>query len=728
MHIKRFIRIDYIEILLFHTHTHTCTHACTHTHTHTHARTHTHTLTHTYTHIHQFQEAMNIPPTGSVEHLYSPSYGSRTSSSLSIHSLQRHASFKSQDSVNQQIQFQYSSMPLVYFSSQDRLNKPPLSHHGPASENAWSSFDRLTSPLQSHEVDLLASKAKVGGGTVQLTTSSHPRYMSHIYTPTRARKPAHKNVKRSESFESQAPDFFRTSSDGTRAQDKSATSKSLPQKITSRNESAVSKKGDMALNVQSQAEPAVVEKTSPVENIQPSVNAFSLEDMPTLPPPYATPGDMSMDSPIKHVEYSATPPVVPSSVEKIDSILQSVERRKSDEELESAPPPLPPSEPPMFTPYKRDGAHSPVPSSPPPAPDTPHTNTSFDYSELGSPPHSPLDTSKVENDDFEFASPPPIPISSPPQDAGEGDTPTKQFDQETAVVAEVEPLESAHVPGNEAWTVKGNDKNIDRTITPRRALVEAFKDLDKIGESTLDSDDQDTTDEQTFGVLDVDALYAKVDMSKKTRKTGHDKVGAPISKDDMANESKDPLENTSDNLEGDPDLSALYAKVDMSKKTRRNPNVVGVAEDDIENGPVVTPLAETDLVQTNTAETNTTQQDRKDPPRDPAYEEIDIQTTRSGQSGQEAPGSRSKSSLADPGYATIQEVFQRPTSGDYSEVHTNVTLESKGDRVRKASSEANVTEVEFAVVHHPKRSSMPPGSMPGSESDYEPVKPLPSKR
>ena len=618
-------------------------------------------------------------------------------------------------------------MPLVYFSSQDRLNKPPVSHRGPASENAWSSFDRLTSPLQSHEIDILASKAKVGGGTVQLTTSSHPRYMSHLYTPTRARKPAHKNVNRSASFERRAPGFFRTSSDGTRAQGKFVTSEGLS---PTKNKGAISKKEDMVLSIQPKAEPAAVEKSSPVENIQPSVNAFSLEDMPTLPPPYATPGDMSMDSPIKHIEYvtdGATPPLaVPSSVEKIDSILQSVERRKSDEGLESAPPPLPPSEPPMFTPHKR--AHSPAPSSPPPVPDTPHTNTSFDYSELGSPPRSPLDTSNVENDDFEFVSPPPIPVTSPPQDEGEEDMPTKQVIQEIVVIADVEPLESAPVPGIEAWTEHENKKNIDRTITPRRALVEAFKDLDKIGESTLDSDDQDMTDEQTLQVSDVDAMYAKVDMSKKTRRTGNtvnNEVGTPNTMEDMARNPKDPAENSSDNLEGDPDLNALYAKVDMSKKTRKNPKAADVAEDDVENGPVVTPLAETDL---SNVETGTAQQGGKEPSLDPAYEEIDIQTTRNVQSGQEAPGSHSKSSLADPGYAKIEDVLERPTSGDYSEVHTKVTLESKGDPVRKASSEANVTGVDFAVVHHPKRASMPPGSMRGSESDYEPVEPLPSQR
>lgn len=691
---------------------------------------------------------MNIPPTGNVEHLYSPSYGSRASSSISVNSttcnLQRRPSLKSQDSGNQVVQSQYSSMPLVYYTSQDRLNKPAHSQHTHNLGNhSWSSFDRLSSPLLSHEVAVLASKGKVTAGCLQVSTYPHPNYTSHLYTPTRARKPAQAIVGRSASFGHSELSFSRTASDGMY--------RVVP-----------SNSGD---------------------NARPSFNTVTFEDMPSLPPPYASAPDDSIDSPIKHVPTTAdsvSPPTVPPPVEKIDSILQSVERHTS---VDIVLPPLPSTEPPMFTPHKveKEVSHSSVLSSLPHPPDSPlvsssplppDTPTTFDYSGLGSLPQSPLEVSKVEDDDFDFASPPPIPVSSPPQDETDTHTPA----------AEIEPLHNAQVK-----EASKESQKIDRTITPRRALAEAFKELDKIGESPLV--DANISQEDSA----IDALYAKVDMSKKSKKTVPSGTGLELSKDYKPEEDTISQGESRDNEA--PDLDALYAKVDMSKKTRRSQTT----EESINNGPqfvlsvedVSVEIAKTDstivppyavvnitggaptslapskssledpgyariediqpasgdrqmssLAPTSKAPTNPSMSSLADP----GYARIEDIRPASGDKQMsslaptsQGPSNPSMSSLADPGYARIEDIRPaigrqtdssdtQPTDGGCSEAHTKVTLEIKGDPVRKASSEANVAEVDIAVVDHPKRASMSPEDMPRNELDYEPVLPLPSKR
>lgn len=142
-----------------------------------------------------------IQPTGSVEQLYSPSYGSRASSSLSLNSSGNHSDLN--------VNF-HSSLPVVCSSSQERLG-----HKGSGKRNSrpkWSSHDRLLSPLLSVDIEHLASKGK----KLQVESAAHKHYHSHLYTPKRTRKTGVPTVavhiERSSSFESTK--FYRTASDG----------------------------------------------------------------------------------------------------------------------------------------------------------------------------------------------------------------------------------------------------------------------------------------------------------------------------------------------------------------------------------------------------------------------------------------------------------------------------------------------------------------------------------
>ena len=607
---------------------------------------------------------MNIPPTGSVEQLYSPSYGSRGSSSLSIHSamgnLQRNSSFKSQDSGS--VNIQYSSMPMVYFSSQDRLNKH--SRVGSNSDSdSLSLLDRLKPHLQPHEIEILASKAR----GVQ-HPPPHTRYASHFYTPTRTRKRPHKDVKRSASIGRESLGIYRSSSDGTRrGQGKPAVNEPLSKKT---------KRSKVEKN-------PLPKKTSP-PIVQPGVNTISLDDMPPLPPTVVT-ADISTDSPVKVQVKGSSPPDMPSSVQEIESILQSVERRRSDEGIESSSPLILPHQSP----------HTPVETQEPPHPETPasiQTSPSFDYSELGSPPQIPH---SMTDEDFQFSSPPPIPGSSPPRDE------ERDSIRESPGTAVVEPLESS-TPVREGWRDK---PDIDRTITPRRALVEAYKQLDRIGESHLgDSGDETGPTPQSPPLVTVE------------------EEGDSEKVEDGSKVDEGPT------LEVPQFEDHIYAKVVMSKKKRgrkdQEEDKVREEEEDVEadeEPPPIPPYRvseETSHTEPEPPNVNTQQTS------DPGYEDLEFGPKTSTQN---LPISVPE----EPGYTRIKDIMKRPSSEDYSEVHTVVTLEGagSGDNVRKASSEANVSGIDLAVVHHPQRASMPPDVLPSDMSpDYETIKPLPEEQ
>ena len=540
---------------------------------------------------------------------------------------------------------------MVYFSSQDRLNKH--THRGSNSDNdSLSSFDRLKPHLQPHEIEILARKARgVQHGP------PHTRYTSHFYTPTRTRKRPHKDVNRSGSFGRESLGIYRSSSDGTRrGQGKPVANEPLSKKTKrSRPEKNPPPK-----------------KTSP-PIVRPGVNTISLDDMPPLPPTVVV-ADISTDSPVKAQVKGSSPPDMPSSVKEIESILQSVERRRSDESVESSPPLILPNQPP----------HTPTETQEPPHPETQasiQTNASFDYSELGSPPQIPH---SMSDEDFQFSSPPPIPGSSPPRDE------ERESVKESPVTAVVEPLVSS-APVREGWKDKSD---IDRTITPRRALDEAYRQLDRIGESHLgDSGDETEPTPQSPPLVTV-------------QEEGDDEKAEDSYKVDEG----PPLEV--------PQFEDhVYAKVISSKERR------GREEEDVEDDeepPPIPPYREP-------KESSHTE---PEPPlvktrqtSDPGYEDIEFGPKPSTQN---LPISVPE----EPGYARIKDVMKRPSSEDYSEIHTVVTLEAagSGENVRKASSEANVSGIDLAVVHHPQRASMPPDVLLADTSpDYETIKPLPEE-
>ena len=417
-------------------------------------------------------------PTGSVEQLYSPSYGSRASSSLSLNS--------SGNRSDLNVSF-HSSLPMVYCSSQERLGSKSNSRRVPRPK--WSSHDRLLSPLLPTDIETLASRGKSQLPAEQAAT--HRQYHSHLYTPKRTRKteagklPAIAvNVERSASFNS--PGFYRSSSDGF-------------------------------------TKDTMKEKTLAVQQPPVTMNNLTLDDMPALPP--QTTRDINSDSP----DVSQ------------DDTLSSLPVEDETDLVGSTPPPVPYCEPPMFTPYAKEEIRS--------SSETPATDATFDYNDLSPSVQSGTLTSSHVDNDFDFSlpespPPPPPPVSTLPQDEqtpptsplhketppssspGEEEAPptplTSPPHEEAPPTSEETPLASA---GDEvlSGSLSKSSQPLDRHLTPRTALIKAFEDLDKIGESILSDDDGVRGDGEVIGVgedqaVDVDHLYAKVDITKKKGK------------------------------------------------------------------------------------------------------------------------------------------------------------------------------------------------------------------
>ena len=432
---------------------------------------------------------MRIQPTGSVEQLYSPSYGSRASSSLSLNSSGNRSDL---------IANFHSSLPMVYCSSQERLGAKSSGRRVPRPK--WSSHDRLLSPLMSIDVETLASKGKRQS---PLEAAGHRHYHSHLYTPKRTRKTEARqppavavNVERSASFNSTG--FYRSSSDG------------------------VSKKSS-----------GVIVQQPPV-----AMTTLNLDDMPALPP-------------------QTTKEAIPTSPD----VSQDLSTSLTLEEDGSAtpPPPIPYCEPPLFTPPAQEEAGS--------SSDTVTTDATFDYNDLTPPIQNGKGTGSHGDDEFDFSlsespppPPPPPPVSTlpleeqtPPTSPEAPPTPLTSPPHEETPPTSVS-VTTSDSAGKEDEMLNERSENdgttesksqIQRHLTPRTALVKAFEDLDKIGETKLpdedelgsgegDAEGQNERDEEgrekkseggntegedlTSSAVDLDELYAKVDMSKKRRK------------------------------------------------------------------------------------------------------------------------------------------------------------------------------------------------------------------
>ena len=425
-----------------------------------------------------------IQPTGSVEQLYSPSYGSRASSSLSLNS----SGNRSDLNVNF-----HSSLPMVYCSSQERLQGAKGNGrrvHRPK----WSSHDRLLSPLLSADIEALASKGKRQSPLEP--AASHRHYHSHLYTPKRTRKteigggagqPLAVNVERSASFSSTG--IYRSSSDGV--------TKKIPG--------------------------AVIVPEPPV-----AMANLNLDDMPALPP--QTTKEAITTSPDISQDLSTSLPV------------------DSESSVTPPPPPVPYTEPPLFTPPAQEEAGS--------SSDTVTTDATFDYNDLTPPVENGKSIGSHGDDEFDFSlseSPPPSP---PPVSTLPPDEQTPPTSPEAPPIPPTSPPHEEAPPTSDDGPIADKDgemlngrpqtadtaeseSQMQRYLTPRTALVQAFEDLDKIGETKLPDDDElgneegeeergkreieknvegGKTEEESSGAVDLDDLYAKVDLTKKRRK------------------------------------------------------------------------------------------------------------------------------------------------------------------------------------------------------------------
>ena len=437
--------------------------------------------------FHQFQQAMMIQPTGSVEQLYSPSYGSRASSSLSLNS----SGNRSDLNVNF-----HSSLPVVYCSSQERLQGSKGNGRRGIHRPKWSSHDRLLSPLFSADIEALASKGKRQSPLEP--AAAHRHYHSHLYTPKRIRKTEiggekplamAVNVERSASFSSTG--MYRSSSDGVSRQAPAA---------------------------------AALVQQPPV-----AISDLNCDDMPVLPP--QTTKDAITTSPDISQDLSTSLPF------------------ESEGSVTPPPPPVPYTEPPLFTPPAQDemGAGS--------SSDTVTTDATFDYNDLTPPIEDGKGIGSHSDEDFDFSMPEsPPPVSSLPPDE---QTPSPEA---PPIPLNSPPHEEAPPTSNDVPIAdeKGEMSNggpqsaesesqMQHYLTPRTALVKAFEDLDKIGESKLPDEDEPgdgegegregeeegkreteksleaDKKERSNVAVDIDDLYAKVDMTKKKRRDASEK-------------------------------------------------------------------------------------------------------------------------------------------------------------------------------------------------------------
>ena len=448
-----------------------------------------------------------IQPTGSVEMLYSPSYGSRASSSLSLNSSGNRSDLNASF---------HSSLPMVYSSSQEPLPGSKGNGRRGVHRQKWSSHDRLLSPLLSTDIEALASKGK--RQSMLEPAASHRHYHTHLYTPKRTRKigtggggeegrslAATVNVERSASFGSTG--IYRSSSDGM--------TKTVP----------------------------AVQQPPPVP-----MNDLNLDDMPALPPQttkdaITTPPDISLDLSTSlplHSEAPVTPP--------------------------TTPPPLPCTEPQLFTPPAQEEAES-APGEAGSSSDTITTDT-FDYNDLTPPVEmGGKGTSSRSDDEFDFSlsespPPPPPPVSTlPPDEQTPPTSPEAPPIPPTSPPQEEAPPTGADVPtaNEETEEINGrpqtadiaeNKSRMQRYLTPRTALVKAFEDLDKIGEKKLPVDDELSNGASETGETEEREETGETEIEKSTLEGGKNEV------EDLGSS-------------GAVDLDELYAKVDMTEKKRK---------------------------------------------------------------------------------------------------------------------------------------------------------------
>ena len=688
--------------------------------------------------VFQFQQAITIKATGSVEHLYSPSYGSRASSSLSINSFgpyHRPRSLGSDSYDNL-----YSSLPAVYHGnggSQDQLSLKVGQH---ITRN-WSSFDRLDSRLQPSEVELLASKAKSGR-----PFSASRKYGTHLYTPTRARKQANPpggvDVHRSSSFTS--PGFYRSSSDNP-----PKVQRLLPKQPELHNDdTTVAQNNAPSSNEQhviSASPPLddiqhVISATPPLDDIQHVIGATPpLDDIqhvigaplsneqhvinatPPLDdiqhvigatPPLSNEQHVINATPLDDEQHviSATPPLsneqhVINATPPLDDEQHVIsttppfsDRTSSTDEVVNGNAPsvsilpslsvddMPPLPPPMISDTFKQESHvihnevevsledslspPPLPADEPPmfspddditSPDTPSiTDNSFDYSQVNtsfSVIDSPAGETKGE-DDFEFSFPeaPSPPTMSPPQDESYQEDYTSQKDIEQTTSQENVTHTTGHgleEVSNDISTSKDEKKWLDHSITPRRALDEAFDELDRQSESSFES--------------------------SSTEEKG---------------EIPKPVDNSSTDQPQLESVDSLYAKVDLSKKTKY---LTGKQLD-----RDITPR--TALVQ--------------------AFQELDkigeSQLDTSASCDLSGVEGRVSGSEVDGLYTKI-DITKKTNKSDDDQTDSSFTPTISHEGIRRASSVDTVPGPDYAIVHHPKRSSMPADSIPDTE--YEEVAP-----
>jgi hypothetical protein len=216
---------------------------------------------------------------------------------------------------------------------------------------------------------------------------------------------------------------------------------------------------------------------------------------------------------------------------------------------------MPYTEPPLFTPPAQEEAES--------SSDTVTSDATFDYNDLTPPVENGKGIGSYSDEDFDFSlpdspPPPPPPASSlPPDEQTPPTSPEAPPIPPTSPPHEEAPPTSDDVPkaDKEGEMSNGRPQSADtaqsesqmqRYLTPRTALVKAFEDLDKIGETKLPDEDEPgdgeggererevkeeggkgemkksleggKKEEDSSVAVDIDDLYAKVDMSKKRRK------------------------------------------------------------------------------------------------------------------------------------------------------------------------------------------------------------------
>ena len=592
-----------------------------------------------------------IQPTGSVEQLYSPSYGSRASSSLSLNSS------GNRSDINANF---HSSLPVVYCSSQERLGFKNGGRRGPRPR--WSSHDRLLSPLLCADIEALASKDKrqpVGEPV------GHTHYPSHLYTPKRTRRdkvpPDNVTVERSASFH--ATGIYRTSSDGV-----SRSSGERPGGV----------------------------QQPPVQ-----MTTFNLDDMPVLPPQTTREAitvspDVSLDPDVSlgpevslNPDVSLSPDVYlhPDVSLGPDVSQDTSTSLTAEDDRSAATPPVPYSEPPILSPLAKDDGSASTETPPTDATfdyndisengrsNSSHGDNEFDFSLSDSPPPPPPPISTLPLDEqtppttpaqgnISMISPPgdeapPTPPTSPPYEEAPPNPPTSPSNEEAPPTPPTSPpyeeapptpptcppYEEAVVTGGElspsSMPCAGDTESVEhfeRRLTPRTALAKAFEDLDKVCINKLTDDDEsheggsrEGLDNKEGGVGEesdergLDHLYAKVDKTKK--KGNRDTEG------DEGREASPGQEGRMRGHEGADNL--FYTKEDLTKKRRHQESLEKSGGEEIE-------------------------------------------------------------------MATL-----------------------KLEVVHKTASSEDIMGPDYAEVHHPKRSSMPPSSSPThNKSSYATIKPI----